>query len=60
MLKVLLFNGYVHPHLEYCVQVWSLFLRKDIDSVEKGQRRATKLVRGLNCKSYEERLAVTV
>jgi len=27
----LLLNGFVRPHLEYCVSVWSLYLRKDIE-----------------------------
>jgi len=40
LLPDTMFNGFVRPHLEYCVHVWFPYLRKDIDSIEKVQRRA--------------------
>ena len=46
----------VSPHLEYCIQAWSPYLRKDIDMLEKILRRATKLIPGLIDLRYEERL----
>jgi len=42
----LLFNCYARRHWEYCVQLWSPYLKKDIDCLEKVQRKATKLLKG--------------
>src|SRR5208282_6939318 len=52
----LLYKTYVRPHLEYCVQAWNPYLHRDIDCLEKIQRRATRLVKGFSKKSYEDRL----
>lgn len=51
-----LFVALVRPHVEYANQVWSPHLMKDIEIVENVQRRATRMVPGLEGLSYEERL----
>jgi len=49
----ILYNIYVRPHHEYCIQIWNPYLKKDIACLEKIQKMATRLVHGLEKMSYE-------
>ena len=51
-----LYKVFVRPHLEYCIQACSPTLQRDINTLERVQRRATKLVPSLKDLPYDERL----
>ena len=51
-----LFKSLVRPLLEYGNTVWSPWYVKDVQLIENVQRRASKLVQGLQDLGYEEHL----
>ena len=46
----------VRPQLEYCVQFCAPHFRRDVDNIERVQRRATRMIQGQQGKPYNERL----
>jgi len=52
----ILYKSFVRPHMEFAIQVWSPYLKRDIECLERVQRRATKLVKEFRKLSYEDRL----
>ena len=55
-LIIPLYKTIVRHHLEYCIQAWRPYRKKDIDILERVQRIATKMIQKLRNISYEMRL----
>ena len=51
-----LYTTLVRSHLECCVHFWSPQYKNDTEALEGVLRRATKMIRVLEAKSYEERI----
>ena len=55
-LIVPLYKAIFRPHLEYYIQAWRPYRKKDIDKLERIQRKATTIIQKLRDLSYESRL----
>jgi len=46
---------YIRPHLEFAISAWNPYLKKDINILERVQRRVTKIVSDIRHLNYAER-----
>ena len=53
-----LYKALVRPHLDYCIQAWRPHFRKDVDKLERVQRRATRMIEECRRRDYETRLGL--
>ena len=53
---ICLYQVLVRSHLEYTKAVWSPFTKKDIDTIENVQKRATQLISSLQNMDYTNQL----
>jgi hypothetical protein len=52
----MLYKTHIRPHLEHAIQAWSPYLEKDIATLEKVQKRTSKIIAGLGALDYHQRL----
>ena len=48
-------SALARPHLKYCIQIWGPQYRKDVELLERVQRRAMNMIRGLEHLLCEDR-----
>ena len=51
-----MYKAIVRTHLEYYIQAWIPYRKKDIDTLERIQRRATNIIPELRDRTCKERL----
>ena len=51
-----LYKSYVRPHLEFALPIWSPWLQRDVDVLEKVQEKFVKNISGLRSTTYSDKL----